>query len=152
MKTTTIILFFLSFYGFAQEKPVDFTIQQLYDELTYARANQKQYGKEHKLKLKNKKKAAFQKNNSLEEKAQKYAEYMANTGRYRHSRMNFNESIAYNYWPHNLLFELIEDKDVADVGHRKHLLSYNNKDTQVGIGVANDENTGRYYICVLTSN
>lgn len=69
-------------------------------------------------------------------------------------KKNYVESLgATTEGPDDFIAQLIIDKGVPDLSHRKHLLSvgdFFSKNTHVGIGIAyNPNSTYHYYCCVL---
>lgn len=67
---------------------------------------------------------------------------------------NYVESLgATTEGPNDFIDQLIIDKGVPDLGHRKHLLSvgeFFSKNTHVGIGIAYNPNSiYKYYCCIL---
>lgn len=69
-----------------------------------------------------------------------------------HSTLKYNESICVDYI-HNVIFQFIKDYKVINKGHRKHLLSINNNDTRIGIGIykiSRSDLKDQYLIVILT--
>lgn len=89
-------------------------------------------------------KPSFVLNDSLSRACQLYADRLAKEGRLEHSRTNVNESIGKGccYW--DIVTGYITEFNSSTDGHRKHLLSLNNSDTQVGIGIAISEDGVMY--------
>lgn len=99
-------------------------------------------------------KRKFTSSSKLDSLAQSYAELMMKTSKYRHSRMRYNESILYMRITNNVAENIVEtfiiDLNVQSLGHRKHLLSHNNADIKIGVGIIMNENN-ELYCCIITS-
>lgn len=91
-------------------------------------------------------------NKSLSEKAAKYLDKMIEEeeGDLVHSGLNINESLASGN-SNTLISSLIKDKNIDDLGHRKHLLGICNpfKD-QTEIGIAYCYYEGDCYLIIWT--
>jgi hypothetical protein len=147
--------------GYAQPKNL-FTpeVKQLLSEINIARANPTEYGIKKELIKERldtlKSKGPFILNYSLCQKANRYAEqlskakYNENAISVKHSEMGYHESIALSTKLDQTLYQLILDKGSEFKGHRFHLLSVNNKDTKIGIGIAYIVQLEWYVIVIIT--
>ena len=97
--------------------------------------------------------APYKEDERLTRSAQRYAERMARSGNYWHSRTKYNESIdAIQDWQGGAKIaasRFIIDQYVKDKGHRKHMLLW--PDTLIGIGIAKSK-TGETYVCIQTTS
>lgn len=89
----------------------------------------------------------------LNKSAQRWAEKMARTGNYWHSKTKYTESIdAVQAWQGGYELSVgrfIVDKYVPNKGHRKHLLSW--PDTLIGVGIATSKK-GETFVCIQTTS
>lgn len=89
----------------------------------------------------------------LNRSAQRWANRMARTGNYWHSKTKYTESIdAVQAWQGGYELSVgrfIVDKYVPNKGHRKHLLSW--PDTLIGVGIATSKK-GETFVCIQTTS
>lgn len=110
--------------------------EMLLEELNFARQEPQTYSKSIGIDLSGFAPAkALVVSDTLMHYAQWYAEWlMANPDKFAHSNFPYAESILWNYDVCESIDQFIIDKNVPDLGHRKHLLSQN--EGKVGIGIS----------------
>lgn len=162
-----VLLFLISFGALSQS--LTEKRQVLVDSINYYReAPVERVAESYGIKLHPQKYKAihsYEISESLNAKAQRYAEKMARTGDYRHSNLKgYNaESIdAINEWQgdYSLSIErFIIDKGNRLKGHRIHMLKHSDK--EIGVGIASsyrvpfesknyDTTQKFYYVCIVT--
>lgn len=158
MKTLILILLYVLTINIVNSQQID----SLFNEINLVRTNPKNYGLVKNLESERldtlNVKEPFKLNNSLNYKAQQYSNKLGtliNNSKSTiiyHSNLKYNESICVDYI-HNVVYQFIKDYNVADKGHRKHLLSINNTDSKIGIGIykfTRSDLINQYLVVVIT--
>ncbi len=135
-------------------------VDTLLKEINFARSNPKNYSLIKNLQFERLdtllSKEPFLLEYELCKKAQSYSNklskdtYNLNYVICQHSDMNYNESICFSISLSKTIYQLILDKGSDIKGHRKHLLSIDNKDTKIGIGISYIPNLEWYIIVIVT--
>jgi hypothetical protein len=163
MKTIYLILFNVFSIIIVNAQPknlITSEIRVLVNEINTARLNPKLYGVNNNLEFERLdtilNKEPLNISYKLCQKAHSYCTYLSNSKskdhafKISHSSMGYNESIALNNDLSEVIKQLIYDKDHLFKGHRYHLLSVNNKDKDIGIGISYISFLDWYIVVIIT--
>ncbi len=163
MKTIYLILFNVLSISIVNAQPknlINSQVLQVLEEINIARSNPTTYGINNHLELCRldtvESKEPLKIDYNLCKKAHSYATYLSEA-KYNsqkvscsHSELGLNESINFCVELKDCVSKLILDKSSFAKGHRQHLLSMNNKDTKIGIGIGYIISLDWYVIVIVT--
>ncbi len=161
MKTYILILIYVLTINIVNCQQID----SLLNEINLARSNPKHYSLIKNLQSERldtlESKEPFILDKYLSLKAQQYSNKLGNTINNNkgktytiyHSDLKYNESICVTDFIHNGITQLIKDLNIVNKGHRMHLLSVDNNDTKIGIGIYQftNPNMSNYYLIVIVT-
>lgn len=163
MKTIYLVLFYVLSVLIVKGQPKNLyttDVKSILQEINLARINPKLYGINNNLESERLdtllSKEPFILNYNLCQKAYSYSvqlskvKYNENYVISSHSNMGYNESLAFNDSIYKVCKQLILDEGTSSKGHRFHLLSVNNKDTKIGIGISYIKQLNWYIVVIVT--